>query len=167
MHSKRALAPVVIIIIALIIVAAISGYFIVNKNTSNSNNQPQTNTPIINTPPQTVETQPEPSTQPTATPSPTPTTRPSIKEFSMTAKRFTFTPSTITVNLGDTVKLHITSQDTLHGITIPDYGIAKNLPAGSTVDIQFVADKKGTFTFQCSVFCGDGHSGMRGQLIVQ
>lgn len=90
-----------------------------------------------------------------------------VKEFTITAKQFDFSPSTITANVGDTVKLHITSQDVTHGFALPDFGISKTLNKGETVDVEFVADKKGTFSFFCSVVCGLGHGGMRGQLIVR
>jgi cytochrome c oxidase subunit 2 len=34
------------------------------------------------------------------------------------------------------------------------------------VTVEFVADKAGTFTFSCSVYCGKGHRGMKGELVV-
>lgn len=89
-----------------------------------------------------------------------------VKEFDLTAKQWEFNPSTITVNKGDTVKLHITSIDVTHGFGMPDFGISETLTPGSTIDIEFVADKRGTFTFACIVVCGSGHGGMNGQLIV-
>ncbi len=87
-------------------------------------------------------------------------------EINMIAKQWSFEPSTITVNEGDTVLLHIESTDVTHGISIPEFEVYENLIPGETVDIQFVADKKGTFTFSCSVYCGSGHNYMTGQLIV-
>jgi len=91
----------------------------------------------------------------------------SLKEFDVIAKQFEFDPGTITVNEGDTVLLHITSTDVAHGIGIPDFGVSAQLPVGETVDVQFVADKTGTFEFKCSVFCGSGHKEMTGTLVVQ
>lgn len=92
---------------------------------------------------------------------------PGIKEFTITAESWKFSPSTITVNEGDTVKLHIKSIDISHGFGLPEFGITERLEPGVIVDVEFVADKKGTFTFSCTVFCGIGHSGMNGQLIVE
>lgn len=85
----------------------------------------------------------------------------------MTAEQFSFSPSSITVNMGDTVKLHIKSVDVPHGFSLPEFGVTKTLSAGKTTDIEFVASKKGTFTFTCSVQCGSGHNGMDGTLVVQ
>lgn len=89
-----------------------------------------------------------------------------IKEFDITAKQWQFSPDTIEVNEGDTVILNIKSIDVSHGIALPDFGIDEFLSPGNEVKIEFIADKKGTFSFFCSVSCGVGHSGMRGKIIV-
>ena len=91
---------------------------------------------------------------------------PPVKEFNMTAMRFAFEPSTVTVNKGDQVVLHVTSTDVTHGISLPDYNILQTLPPGETKTMTFIADKAGQFTFFCSVLCGSGHSSMTGKLIV-
>lgn len=89
-----------------------------------------------------------------------------IKEFTLTAKQWDFNPSTITVNKGDMVKLSITSIDVAHGFAISAFGVNSRLNPGQTTNVEFVADKSGTFPFFCSVQCGRGHTGMRGTLIV-
>lgn len=89
-----------------------------------------------------------------------------IVEINMIAKQWNFEPGTITVNEGDNVLLNIENIDVTHGISIPDFGINENLIPGETTSIQFIADKKGVFTFYCSVYCGSGHNSMTGQLIV-
>jgi len=90
-----------------------------------------------------------------------------VKEFKMTAKQFAFEPSTIEVNKGDKVKLIVTSTDVPHGMAIPEYGINERLDPGKPVAIEFTADKQGSFTAFCSVFCGSGHSNMKGKIIVK
>lgn len=89
------------------------------------------------------------------------------KEFKITAKQFQFEPATIEVNKGDRVKLIVTSVDVPHGISIPEYGINERLNPGTPVTIEFTAEKEGTFTTFCSVFCGSGHSNMKGKIIVR
>jgi cytochrome c oxidase subunit II len=91
----------------------------------------------------------------------------SVKEFSIIAKNWRFEPSLIEVNEGDTVKLTVESVDITHGISIPAFKVNENLQPGDKVAIEFVANKKGEFPFICSVFCGSGHGGMRGTLIVK
>lgn len=90
-----------------------------------------------------------------------------VKEIKVTAKQFAFEPSTIEVNKGDKVRLIVTSTDVPHGIAIPEYGINERLDPGKEVKIEFTADKQGTFTAFCSVFCGSGHSNMKGKIIVR
>lgn len=90
-----------------------------------------------------------------------------IKEFKMTARQFQFEPSVIEVNKGDKVRLIVTSLDVPHGISIREYGINERLDVGKPVTIEFTADKQGTFTAFCSVFCGSGHSNMKGKLVVK
>jgi len=88
------------------------------------------------------------------------------KVIKMTAEKYHFTPETINVNLGDKVVLEITATDTEHGFGLSAFDIDQTLPEGKTVTIEFVADKKGEFTFKCTSFCGWGHFGMNGKLIV-
>ena len=89
-----------------------------------------------------------------------------LKEFAITAKQWNFTPSTIEVNEGDTVKLTITSIDVTHGFSLPEFGVDGRLEPNQTTTVEFIADKVGTFTFACNVLCGAGHSTMNGTLIV-
>ncbi|MBI2647235.1 cupredoxin domain-containing protein, partial [Candidatus Woesearchaeota archaeon] len=81
--------------------------------------------------------------------------------------QFSFEPSTIEVNKGDKVRLIVTSVDVPHGFAIPEYDINERLDPGKEVVIEFTANKQGTFTVFCSVFCGSGHSGMKGKIIVK
>lgn len=90
-----------------------------------------------------------------------------VKEFIMTAKKWEFTPSTITVNQGDIVKITITSTDGTHGFSLRDFDINERLEHNIPVTIEFVADKSGTFPFRCNIPCGSGHSSMDGTLVVQ
>lgn len=90
-----------------------------------------------------------------------------VKEFEIIAKLWEFVPNTIEVNLGDEVELHLQSVDVAHGFLLSEFGINERLEPNQDVHINFIADKRGTFTFMCSVPCGSGHGGMRGQLIVK
>jgi cytochrome c oxidase subunit 2 len=89
-----------------------------------------------------------------------------VQSFTITARKWEFEPSTITVKKGNTVKLSITSVDVEHGFGLPEFGINKTIEAGETVDVEFVADKVGEFPFSCTVYCGEGHKDMKGTLVV-
>ena len=121
----------------------------------------------------------ESSTQPVPTQTPqvtqkttvtTPTNSPivgDVEEFTITAKKFEFSPASITVKEGDKVKLIINSLDVPHGFAIDELGIKEDIEVGKPKTIEFTATKKGTFRFYCSLFCGTGHKEMGGQLIVE
>jgi cytochrome c oxidase subunit 2 len=94
------------------------------------------------------------------------TTPNSVKEFTMTAKQWAFDPAIITVKQGDKVRIKIKSIDVTHGFALPEFGVNQNLKPGKEVVVEFTADKKGEFSFHCSVICGQGHKEMTGKLIV-
>jgi cytochrome c oxidase subunit 2 len=109
----------------------------------------------------------KPDVKPTPVPTPTPAPAPAdAVTISITAKNWEFLPSTVTVKKGQKVTLQVSSTDVTHGIAIPDFGVSANLAPGKTTTLSFVADKAGTFSFYCSVYCGSGHKGMKGTLIV-
>ena len=95
-----------------------------------------------------------------------PTPFPVIKSFSLTARQWSFEPSTITVKKDDTVRLSIASVDVRHGFKLPTFGVDATLEPNQTTTVEFVADKAGTFSFFCNIFCGDGHGAMNGTLTV-
>lgn len=85
----------------------------------------------------------------------------------LVARSWNFEPSEIRVNLGDNVELHIKSVDVTHGFMLSQFGVNEMLEPGQEVNVNFIANKTGTFTFFCNVPCGAGHGSMRGQLIVE
>jgi|SRR3989344_1483047 len=80
------------------------------------------------------------------------TSTPSVKDFSIDAVPFSFTPSTMTVNKGDTVKITLKNKQGTHDLKIDEFSAATRiLNAGEEQTITFVADKVGTFEYYCSV----------------
>lgn len=90
-----------------------------------------------------------------------------LREVKLTAKQFSFSPAEIRVKQGERVRLVVTSEDVSHGIAIPAFNVNLTLEPSKTGTAEFVADKKGSFPFFCNVFCGSGHGGMKGTLIVE
>jgi cytochrome c oxidase subunit 2 len=84
------------------------------------------------------------------------------------AKRFEFEPSTITVAVGQPVRLMVRSDDGVHGLEIKKFKVNKDIPrGGEAVIINFTPNAVGEFPIMCSEYCGDGHDDMRGTLVVQ
>ena len=91
---------------------------------------------------------------------------PAEKEIHITAKKFDFTPDTITVKKGEPVVLVISSQDRKHGFNLRAFGIRADINPGETARIHFNPNKTGKFSFSCDVFCGEGHEDMTGTIVV-
>ncbi len=88
-------------------------------------------------------------------------------EIQMVAKQFEFVPNQITVTKGNRVRINITSIDVPHGFSLPAFIPIKKLLPQIPQQIEFIADKVGEFEFLCDVYCGSGHKGMRGKLIIK
>jgi plastocyanin len=91
---------------------------------------------------------------------------PGVKEISVTNKGFDFIPREIRVKKGDTVRLTFTNGGGFHDWVIDEFDAAtRQIPAGRSETIEFVADKSGEFEFYCSV--GNHRArGMWGKFIV-
>jgi len=106
-----------------------------------------------------------------------------VQIINMTARKYKFTPSPIHVKKGTKVELRITATDHNHGFKInvyPDGADTKGAPGlvftsprgcwklrkGQVTTIDFIAETPGSYPFKCCVFCGFGHMGMKGELIV-
>jgi len=88
-------------------------------------------------------------------------------DIKVTAKKYAFNPSVIKVKQGDHVRLVITALDHDHGFKLEAFQIDQLLKKGEATPIEFTAGKAGTFPFACSHFCGLGHKGMKGELVVE
>ena len=96
--------------------------------------------------------------------------------FTIKAANEKYSPSTITVNAGQVVKLKINSkmdnnlsspEGYVHSWTIYDLGIDFKLKPG-VQNFSFVApEQTGTYKIECNVECGDQHEYMTGKLIVK
>jgi cytochrome c oxidase subunit 2 len=121
-------------------------------------------TPVSSDNVQTEPTEEPTIDQPVSEPSAEPTQAPRIIEI--TAKQFEFVPGEIHTNVGETITLKITSIDVAHSFAIPQLGIDEKLFPNQTTEVTLTPDKAGRFSFFCSVYCGAGHSDMRGILVV-
>jgi cytochrome c oxidase subunit 2 len=84
----------------------------------------------------------------------------------VSAKKFEYSPSQITVKKGVPVVLELTSLDRLHGFDCPGLGIRGDINPGKTTTIEFTPKTAGTFPFHCDNFCGTGHDRMKGTIVV-
>ena len=91
---------------------------------------------------------------------------PSEKVIRVTAKKFEFSPSEITVKKGEPLVLELTSADREHGFYLPDFGVEAKIKPGAVTRVSFTPGKTGKFNFACDVFCGSGHEEMSGAIVI-
>jgi cytochrome c oxidase subunit 2 len=107
-----------------------------------------------------------------------------VQEIAVSAKKFDFTPGEIHVKQGAQVRLEVTPTDREHGFELQVYPEGSDkmgdpglkvsgdnpsykIPQGQTQTIEFTAVRAGTYDFKCIVYCGSGHHGMKGTIVVE
>lgn len=85
----------------------------------------------------------------------------------ISAKRFEFTPKEVTLKVGETVKLQLTSEDVTHGLYAKPLGIDEVIEPGKTTEILVTPKAAGRYTTICDHFCGVGHGAMKMTFIVE
>src|SRR5215204_4963011 len=86
---------------------------------------------------------------------------------SVSLKKFEFSVKEITVKKGEPVVIEVTSEDRMHGFSLPAFGVRGDVVPGAVTRIAFTPDREGSFEFLCDVFCGDGHADVTGTLVVK
>ena len=84
----------------------------------------------------------------------------------MLSMKFDYLPDTVTVKKGKPVALELSTLDRIHGFDVPGLHLRTDIPPGPPTVLRFTPDKAGTYNLHCDNFCGDGHEGMTGQIIV-
>ena len=74
------------------------------------------------------------------------------KEFIVEALPFRFAPPEITVKKNDTVRITLVSKEGTHDFVLDEFNVrTKQLQAGQSETVEFIANKVGSFEFYCSV----------------
>lgn len=77
------------------------------------------------------------------------------------ASNWKFTPSTITLHVGETTTLRVTSSEGVHGLKSDELGIPQTvITPDKIVTIDVTPKTAGTYVVHCSVVCGAGHADM-------
>lgn len=87
----------------------------------------------------------------------------------VTAERFSFSPSEIKAKPGVPIEFVLKSDDTDHGFRILETDIDVRIPkrGKGTAKVTFTPPKAGRYTIECSHVCGAGHSFMRAIIVVK
>jgi cytochrome c oxidase subunit II len=89
---------------------------------------------------------------------------PQVIEIS--AKKYEFSPSQITLKKGEPVILRLTSADRVHGFMSKPLKIDTDIAAGKTTDVAVTPATAGNFTVICDHYCGTGHGNMKMKVAV-
>jgi cytochrome c oxidase subunit 2 len=77
------------------------------------------------------------------------------------ASNWAFTPSTITLYVGEPRELRLTSSAGVHGIESKQLGIPPTtIVPGRWTSVNVTPEKAGTYVLHCAVLCGAGHQKM-------
>jgi len=80
---------------------------------------------------------------------------------------FSFTPNIIKVKEGDTLNITFVNDEGFHDLKIDEFNVAtKQIKANEQETVSFIADKKGSFEYYCSVGT-HRQMGMKGTLVVE
>lgn len=90
---------------------------------------------------------------------------PGAREIQVAGRSFAFDPDEISIEVGEDVAIVLTSEDSLHDVTVDEVGhVAAD--AGETAAGGFRVDEPGRYDFYCSV-PGHREAGMEGVLVVE
>ena len=93
--------------------------------------------------------------------------QPKERVIPVVARKFVFLPNEIALKVGEPVVLEFTSPDIVMGFYAPELNLRSTpIIPGETTRVRFTPDRKGTFSFLCDIFCGDGHESMSGKIVV-
>jgi heme/copper-type cytochrome/quinol oxidase subunit 2 len=88
--------------------------------------------------------------------------------FAWTPEHGGWQPNEIHLKLGVKTRFIITAMDTTHSLIIEEFNVnTGHIHPGHRVEIEFIPDKEGTFTFFCGTICSAEHHFMTGKIIVE
>jgi len=89
------------------------------------------------------------------------------RKITVTAKKYEFNPAKIEMKVGEPVEITLQAEDHAHGFTCKELGVEKVVvEKGQSQSFVINPQKAGTYEFKCAKWCGFGHGGMKGQIVV-
>jgi cytochrome c oxidase subunit 2 len=82
------------------------------------------------------------------------------------AKKFSFSPSEITLKKGEPVILRLSSEDRTHGLLLKPLKIDTDIIPGKVTNIAVTPTASGQYIVICDHYCGTGHGNMKMKLTV-
>ena len=88
------------------------------------------------------------------------------KVIEISAKKYEFSPSQITLKKGEPVILRLMSADRIHGFMSRPLKIDTDITPGKAADVAVTPATAGNFTVICDHYCGTGHGNMKMKVAV-
>ena len=82
------------------------------------------------------------------------------------AQMWSFQPNEIKIPTGSEVDFYLTSKDVVHGFNIHNKNVNLMAIYGAINKTTVKFDKPGVYKITCHEYCGVGHQGMQGKVIV-
>jgi cytochrome c oxidase subunit 2 len=95
------------------------------------------------------------------------TGQPDTRTIEIILQKSYYSPDTIELSRGESVRLSLKSVDVTHGFAIDALSIAREISPGPPTVINLPTSQAGTYPFYCVVRCGKDHLKMRGTLVVK
>lgn len=146
-------SPMLMVGVVILLVVLVGAFFLFRNKSSSTSQQPQTTT--------------QPTTEVKASPTSAPAMESNVKSFTIEASNFKFSLPEIKVKKGDIVKIHVVNKGGYHDWVLDEFNAkTPRIQADQTADVEFTANKAGTFEYYCSV-ANHRQMGMKGNLIVE
>lgn len=121
---------------------------------------------------ETVATESPTVALPSPVADPTPPSGSERRVIALTAKQWTYEPFRLTVKQGEKLRVKIATADVPHSFMLPltsggemaHITVEPGKPASTDFD---VVHESGTYYFWCETPCGEGHSEMHGEFVVE
>jgi cytochrome c oxidase subunit 2 len=90
---------------------------------------------------------------------------PRVVEIS--AKKFEFSPATITLKKDEPVTIRLVATDRAHGLLVKQLGLDLDAAPEKPAEVTITPDEVGTFGAICDHYCGSGHGNMKMTFVVE
>ena len=85
----------------------------------------------------------------------------------VSARRFEFSPSVITLKKNEPVTIRLVAADRAHGLLIDALGVDLDAAPGQPDEITITPRASGRFAAICDDYCGSGHGNMKMAVVVE
>ncbi len=92
---------------------------------------------------------------------------PSDPQFKLSDGKYLTAAEELHIPAGQKIKIELSATDVIHSFYVPKLGAHKDAVPGRSTAVWMQADRPGTYTGQCSEFCGTGHADMLITVIAQ